>query len=282
VAAEDAPRPCRGAHSQFKEALSEDLHKRLVATVRQRAGPSFDERMQKALKEMKTKARAAEAEQRKNLSACVERGRSRPATAPVRPQSESPNQAAMLRQRVQTMRKARAGYSSQLDAMKGRMDRREPLFRVSDVTAAFEMQKRRQAERRQQLTDEENARWEQLRTMEENAANRPLLIENPTYRRPLAVNQSKSTSELPAPGHSWPPSALDRSDLDVDKRILRSVSTKSFRESSWGQTVKHIQEKTDNRQKLHEATYPPKKGVHPFTGHRLMYNVATKRRPLAA
>mmetsp|Transcript_130056 Transcript_130056/g.277791 ORF Transcript_130056/g.277791 Transcript_130056/m.277791 type:complete len:105 (+) Transcript_130056:107-421(+) len=81
------------AYSDFKQSLKVNLHKRLEQTVKQRVGPSFDERVDKAVKEMSHKAKACEAEQRKVLRDSVEKGRARPTCAPVRMADEAPKKA---------------------------------------------------------------------------------------------------------------------------------------------------------------------------------------------
>ena len=46
------------------------------------------------------------------------------------------------------------------------MHDREPLFRLSEVNAGFEMLRQQQEERRRELQREEHERWEHLRAME--------------------------------------------------------------------------------------------------------------------
>eukprot|EP00928_Gymnodinium_smaydae_P003303 TRINITY_DN11187_c0_g1_i2.p1 TRINITY_DN11187_c0_g1~~TRINITY_DN11187_c0_g1_i2.p1 ORF type:complete len:156 (+),score=32.42 TRINITY_DN11187_c0_g1_i2:135-602(+) len=132
------------------------------------------------------------------------------------------------------------------------------------------MQRRRQAERRQQLMDEERERWEHLRAVEESASKRPLLVEDggAPYRRPPGV----SLVAPPGASYATEPSATEASEIprarsagalrfDCDKRIAEAVSQRWFEESDWGRTVKAIKERADNRKKLHEIEYPMKKGV---------------------
>merc|ERR1712046_180738 len=98
--------------------------------------------------------------------------------APVRSRAETPNQNLMLQKRQKEMQELAIQYREQLEALRDKMDKREPLFRVSEVNAAFAMQKQRQEERRQQLAEDEHERWEHLRSVEEKVLNRPLLLED--------------------------------------------------------------------------------------------------------
>merc|ERR1719378_1007325 len=115
---------------------------------------------------MTEQMRATEAEQRKILAAAVEKGMSRPTSAPIRPAAESPNQLAILQERQRNMKELESQYAQDLSRLKDKMDRREPLFRLEKVEAAFEEMRKRQAGRRQQLTEEEHQQWEHLRSLE--------------------------------------------------------------------------------------------------------------------
>merc|ERR1740121_3424161 len=133
---------------------------------------------------MSKKARTIEAEQRKILNESVEKGRSRPTSAPFRPAAEAPNQQEMLHQRKSQMKQLEMEYSAQIGALNEKMSKRKPLFDLAEVRAAFDMQERRQRERRQELADLERKRREHLRDVESNASKRPLLIEGAQHRVP--------------------------------------------------------------------------------------------------
>jgi len=253
--------PSGGRHTQFKEALKHQLHKRLGTTVKARAGPSFQARVDAALKGINAKTHALESEQRKALQAAVEKGRSRPTSAPVRPNRLSPNQQAMLQDRIKKMKEQDEAYKKQMADMRKKMNDREPLFRLSDVQAGFEMLRLQQEERRRELQQEEHERWAHLRNVEESAFQRPLLIEDFNYRPPRA--ESSPTLRLQP----------DPESEDFDERIKAAIGGRWFQESDWGKKLKEMKEKVDTRQKLHEIEYPQKCDSHKLPKTRLMHSL---------
>ncbi|CAJ1457174.1 unnamed protein product [Effrenium voratum] len=251
----------QGRHTLFKDALKSELRTRLGKTVRDRAGASFEERVGAALKVIHTKRLAEETEQRKALQAAVEKGRSRPTSAPVRPSRLSPNQQAMLQERNKKMKEQDEAYKKQVAEMKRKMKEREPLFNVAEVQAGFEMLRQQQEERRRELQHEEHERWEHLRAVEGTAFQRPLLIEDFNYRPPRCALSTPSLRE-PAPDSE-----------DFDERLKAAVSGRWFQDSDWGKQLKQMKEKVDSRQKLHEIDYPQKCDSHKLPKTRLMHSL---------
>lgn len=259
-----------GAHTQFKEHLRQDLHKRLVTTTKQRAGPSFDERIDAAVKKMQASARVIETESRKNLTTAIEKGRARPVSAVHRKRCDDPDPDKMLRERRKKMKEDEAAYADKLDEIKDKMACREPLFRLSEVNAAFAMQRERARQRRQEMADDEHKRWEHMRELEGSAAKRPLLIEDPTYKAP-PKNKDPPVDEF---GNklTW-----GRESYDIDKRISRAISAPSFLKSDWHETVSQIKERADNRVKLHEEKYPGKGDMSfALSRARMMHGLAAQ------
>merc|ERR1712072_744940 len=85
-----------------------------------------------------------------------------------------------------------------------------------------------------------------LQSMQERVVNRPLLAES--YERPI---HTRSEQELRlVPNHTKP--------LPKDTIIKKSVSHPWFLESAWGKEVTAMRQRMDQRQKLHEISYPPK------------------------
>lgn len=277
-----------GAHSQFKEGLRQDLLKRVESTVRTRAGPSWDERMEKAVKGFQAKARASENEMKKNLTEAVERGRSRETSCPIRAASETPNQFAMLQQRKKAMREQELEYREQLDALRDKMEKREPLFRLSEVNSAFAMQRQRMEERKREMMRDEHERWEHLKSMEGKAASRPLLIEGIVHRAPKKTPAaSQSAPNLPdavGAADTGTPSRQaifgGREEYEKDIKIREAVSTKWFQQTEWAQTVREIRERANNRLKLHEIEYPCKGDRHALTRDRLRHSLPAQVPPV--
>merc|ERR1712232_1453123 len=164
------------------------------------------------------------------------------------------------------MREHEQAYKEQLENMHERIDSREPLFRVSEVKAAFSAQKQRSAARKNELAQEEHKRWQHLRNVERNAANSKLLIdggrssftrlhayrsepnlatvgEEASRRRPSTSSTSSSSKRSSSSGLSG---FSEREEYPSDLRLQNAVSRKWFRESGWGEKVREIQEKTSN------------------------------------
>jgi len=269
-----------GAHTHFKNSLKAELHKRVESTVRTRSGPSWDERIDKAKKEFKTKSAAVEGEMKKNLTEAIDRGRSRATSAPIRSASETPNQLAMLQQRKKKMAEMEQEYRESLGNLRDKMEKREPLFRLSEVNQAFRMQDERMRQRRRELAQDEHDRWEHLRKVEENAASRPLLIEDSAYRAP---KKTPAAPAAPAEGAAAAGSSPDRTttfggrmENPKDMKIRQAVSSRWFQQSDWGKQVAEIRYRADHRQKLHEIEYPNKGDRHALTRNRLMHTLPSQ------
>ncbi|CAK9080056.1 unnamed protein product [Durusdinium trenchii] len=272
LTSEDPLSPSGGRHTQFKEALKLELRSRLSKSVRSNAGLSFDERIEIAAKAKHDETSKQELAQRKVLQDAVEKGRSRPTSAPVRPSKLSPNQQAMLQERIRKMKEQEDAYKKQVLEMRQRMKDREPLFRLSEVQAGFEMLRQQQDERRRELQHEEHQRWEHLRAVEVNAFQRPLLIEDFNYRPPRARSECWDGRVSARDGTSrMEPSEPALDSEDFDERLRAAVAGRWFKESDWGKKLKEMKEKVDNRQKLHEIRYPQKCDSHKLPKTRLMH-----------
>mmetsp|Transcript_1911 Transcript_1911/g.4506 ORF Transcript_1911/g.4506 Transcript_1911/m.4506 type:complete len:275 (-) Transcript_1911:30-854(-) len=266
LTSEDPVSPNGGRHTQFKEALKHELRARLSKTVRSNAGLSFDERIEIAAKAKHDETSKQELVQRKALQAAVEKGRSRPTSAPVRPSKLSPNQQAMLQERMKKMKEQEDEYKKQVQEMRQKMNTREPLFRLSDVQAGFEMLRQQQEEKRRELQQEEHERWEHLRAVEVSAFQRPLLVEDFNYR-PQRDNFASTLREPPEP-------TIDSEDFD--ERLRAAVAERWFQESAWGKKLKEMKEKVDNRKKLHQIQYPQKCDSHKLPKTRLMHSLIAR------
>jgi len=266
----------QAAHAQFKDGLKADLHSRVSGTVRTRAGPSWEERMEKSVKGFQAKAKLSETEQKKVLTESIEKGRSRATSAPFRDASLAPNQQAMLLQRKKKMHELELEYREQMDALKDKMDKREPLFRLSEVNAAFEMQRERMLERKRQMTQAENENWAHLREIENSASSRPLLIEDAHYRAPKKkIEKSASSPDTKGIDASITPKAVfgGREEYEKDITIRTAMAASWYQNSDWAQKVREINERADTRVKLHEITYPNKGDGHALTRGRLMHTL---------
>jgi len=267
-----------GAHTVFKEGLKVELHSRVGATVKLRAGPSWDERMEKAVKGFQAKTRVSEGESKKTLSDAIEKGRSRATSAPIRSADQTPNSTAMLAARKKKMHDQETEYREQLDALRDKMEKREPLFRLAEVRDAFAMQRNRMEERKRQMVLDEHERWESLRLIEESAASRPLLIEDAHFKAPKKappagsasapdLKQDSTASRMPLN----PAVFGGREEYAKDKKIREAVNAKWYQQTSWAKEVAAIRDRADNRKKLHEEMYHNKGDAHAMTRNRLMH-----------
>lgn len=233
--------------------------------------------MEISMKAFQAKSRVVEGEAKKVLQDSIEKGRSRATSCPIRSSNESPNQQAMLRKRQKEMKDKEMEYREKLDQLRDKMEKREPLFRLSEVNAAFNMQRERMAERKRQLTQDEHDRWEHLRSLEESAASRPLLIEDGAFHS----KQKKTTTSASAPAIGGEANAIDKSmtttvfggreEYEKDVKIREAVSQKWFTQSDWAKQVQGIKDKVNSRPKLHEEKYPNKGDRHELTRNRLMH-----------
>merc|ERR1712187_179028 len=167
------------------------------------------------------------------------------------------------------MKQLEMEYSAQIGALNEKMSKRKPLFDLAEVRAAFDMQERRQRERRQELADIERKRREHLRDVESNASKRPLLIEGAQHRVPRGT-ATQSTPDSPAPAQGRPQSA-PHSGSGADARIFEAMSQPWFKQSEWAEELAMIKERANNRLKLHEIEYPPKGDGHRLARDRLKY-----------
>jgi len=274
--------PATGAHTQFKDHLRDKMLKRVEVVVKKRAGPSWEERMEKSMKGFAAKARVLEGEQKKALTESIERGRSRPTSAPTRLLSLSPNQQAMLRQRQKEMAQGESDYKVQMENLKDKMQKREPLYRLSEVNAAFAMQRQRMIQKKAEMAQDEHERWEHLRTMEERASERPLLIEESGLRAPKKVAPPSRPDTAPAGKQEFDDSAeksgatefFGKEEYECDTRIRSAWANEVASGSSWAMEVARIKDKVNNRLKLHEETYPNRGDSRALARSRLMHSSA--------
>jgi len=284
-----------------QDALKGHLNGRIRETLKEHTGPSFEERSRMAAKEFRMRAQAMEREQQKVLDEALERAKLRPCSSAVRPKEmipPTPEERAL--HHAQVIKKNNARYAKEKADREKRIKSREPLYKVSEVKAAFEEQERRQRERKKQLREEERLQWEHIQELKERVVERPLLVEE--YHRP----EHTRTVENPrlVPEHSKPTlleaqlhKALSAPDLadyrlaikqrqdvrpklheiqyppkkfvykprekvmsDMDKRLEELVQADWYKRSGWASQVAEIRQRQDDRPKLHEIAYPPKTG----------------------
>jgi len=156
-------------------------------SVKDRTGPSFDERLAAAVAVKNQQMRISEKEQWARIRECKEKGE-------VKSVSASPL-AAMAAQGmpdkvIRTMRNQQLqARKEQMDAMakdyarkkKAMMDKiqnREPLFKLSEVGKAQENLIAMAEKRKRDMRDEEKKRWEMLEEINRSVLARPLLMDS--------------------------------------------------------------------------------------------------------
>jgi len=245
--------------------------------------------MEKSVKGFKARAKVVEDEAKKNLSDAIEKGNSRATSCPHRDPKDAPNQEGMLRERMKQMKKCESDYKNTLDNLRDKMEKREPLFRLSEVNAAFAMQREKAAQKKREMAQDESERWAHMRSLEEKASTRPLLIEDYHYKAEKAKPvRSKSATDVKAGTEGAPApraTGMTNEELNIfeggddnpkDRKIQEAIGQKWFQNSDWAQTVRDIKERADNRQKLHEVKYPNKGDGHVLTRGRMMHTLPSQ------
>jgi len=245
--------------------------------------------MEKSVKGFKARAKVVEDEAKKNLSDAIEKGNSRATSCPHRDPKDAPNQEGMLRERMKQMKKCESDYKCTLDKLRDKMEKREPLFRLSEVNAAFAMQREKAAQKKREMAQDESERWAHMRSLEEKASTRPLLIEDYHYKAEKAKPvRSKSATDVKAGTEGAPaPRATGMTNEELNifeggdddpkmRKIQEAIGQKWFQNSDWAQTVRDIKERADNRQKLHEVKYPNKGDGHVLTRGRMMHTLPSQ------
>jgi len=228
--------------------------------IRERTGPSFEERINASAAAYRKKAKAVENLQKQAIEEAVQRAKARPCESPIRskdmmPPSVEERYAIRQKERVERERI----FAKEAIERKHRMDNREPLFKVSEVKAAFEMQKRRQAENRRRLREEEQSRGKHLEGLQEKVVHRPLLVES--YDRP---EHHRSAPDLRLiPNHT--------KETPLEAKVGKCVEQQWFLDSAWGKEVQAIRSRQDSRARLHEIPYPPKVFKAKTLGERELY-----------
>lgn len=231
----------------WKEKFQAKMHKRIQHTIKTRSGPSFEERSAERAAKFRKEAKTTEDEQTKIIEEAIARAKAKPCESPLRSKELTPPSIEVFgKQHAQTRRENEARYAEEYAQRKSKLDTREPLFRISEVEAAVEMQRQRRIKHKKELREDEEQRWAHLNSMQERVVHRPLLVE--AFERPV---HSKSATEVRLiPNHTKP--------LAIEDNIKKCVSATWFKESAWGKEVSGLKERMDARQRLHEIPYPPK------------------------
>lgn len=232
----------------WKAKFHAKMNRKIKQTISDRSGPSFEERVAVRSAKFRREAMATVNGQTQVIEAAIARAKARPSESPFRTKEETPPSIedwGHVHKQIRADNEAR--YGEEDAARQHRMNTREPLFRVSEVQAAFEMQEKRQAENKKRLRDDEKERWAFLAAMQEKVIDRPLLVEKFERER-----NTKSNPDIRLiPNHSKP--------VPLQATVSKCVSQKWFKESAWGKEVEALHARMDARPKLHEIAYPPKK-----------------------
>jgi hypothetical protein len=167
-----------------KGALKSQIVNLVKHSVKERTGPSFEDRLEHAVAMKSSEMRHAEKKQWRAIRECKEKGEdramkespfaniSKPPSAMMRHQQQQ-----LLAQRKQQMGVQVKEYMHQRRAMMEKIRNREPLFRLSEVKEANDLLQQKAAKRRQEMKDEEKKRWEMLEEINKSVLTRPLLMD---------------------------------------------------------------------------------------------------------
>jgi len=178
-----------GVHSRSAPELKSkvELKSQIVglvkSAVKDRTGPSFEERLDLAVAEKNIVMKASEKHQWSTIREAKERGemkstKSSPFNGLGNPEKAARQmRAQQLAQRKQAMDEQVRGYMRQRKAMMEKIKSREPLFKLSDVRGAQEQLAAQAAKRREDMREEERKRWEMLEEINRSVLQRPLLMD---------------------------------------------------------------------------------------------------------
>lgn len=154
-------------------------------TMRERVGPSFDRRMEAAVARKQQEMRELEREQRARIMEARENGMKKSQNAsPIAEfirAGEAPNsekQAQILEHRRKKMAEQSQAYRRQKEALQERLRNREPLFRISDVSAAQKQLQEKAQKRKMELLADEQKRWQHIEEINRKVLEKPLLMQH--------------------------------------------------------------------------------------------------------
>lgn len=153
-------------------------------SVKDRSGPSFDERLQVATSIKMAEMRKTEKEQNRVLREARCKGEQRALAASVFGagpldivHANADAQSRMLSDRKMQMSAMAKSYAKERRQMLERIRTREPLFRLSDVAAAKDDLRALSDKKKRQLQDDERQRWQDLEAIHASVLQRPLLMD---------------------------------------------------------------------------------------------------------
>jgi len=225
------------------------MNDRIRKVMKERTGPSFEARVAASAAKMAKEAREIENVQAKVIESAISRARARPTESPVRPlHLTPPSIEEMGKQHAQIRRENEQRYAKDHAERKHRMDTREPLFRLSEVAAAFDMQEERKREHRKALTDEENRRWDHLQQLQENVLDRPLLMEDPagggTHKLASSADETDPGQDTGNKDPNWK-AKFQRKLTKSIQQTIRERSGPSFEERIQARSAKFRKEAKD-------------------------------------
>lgn len=231
------------------EAYAAAVKGRIKTVVKERSGPSFDERIAAASSRMRKQANAEAKVQNEKINQAVAKAKARPNESSTRLKKDAPESIESRAARgLQVVKSETKEHWKKVQELRHRMATRDPLFKLTEVAAGFALMKQRQKDRQTQLKKDEADMWEFLNGMKIKVLDNPLLVEQ------ARAGDWLEKRAQDAMVRAWP---LERT-TPLDQKITRAMSDSSFTKSDWTRTVNGLREKMDNREKLHEITYPKK------------------------
>eukprot|EP00929_Paragymnodinium_shiwhaense_P046248 TRINITY_DN23543_c0_g2_i1.p1 TRINITY_DN23543_c0_g2~~TRINITY_DN23543_c0_g2_i1.p1 ORF type:complete len:605 (-),score=198.74 TRINITY_DN23543_c0_g2_i1:131-1945(-) len=223
------------------ELLRGDVRKKVQGTVKDRSGPSFEERIAEASKRMRKEAVGTERGMKDTIAQSMERGRGRPTSSPFRLKDEEPESVESRATRGRKEVKERTEkYWQEAEERKVRLANREPLYRLEEVAAGFAMLKERQEQRKKELRDDEEKRWGDIAKLQAKVMDRPFCMDNVrTFITPAELRKMASPVK----------------EFGIDIKVKNAVAKKNFKESAWFQQVEEIKRRSNERSPLSEINY---------------------------
>ncbi|CAE8581533.1 unnamed protein product [Polarella glacialis] len=176
-------------------------------TVSANTGPSFEKRLELAVQNKKVVMQQTEKTQRERIKQAMESGHKKqqlfsPLVELLRapPPDNETRQAQKLDEFKKEMAATDRKYRVEREALLEKMSTREPLFKLSDVSAAQDALAEAQRKRKVELEADEKNRWKEIEEVKQKALLRPTLCEWGTgglsFEKRQAIAVAKGLEQL--------------------------------------------------------------------------------------
>eukprot|EP00442_Polarella_glacialis_P059079 CAMPEP_0115142524 /NCGR_PEP_ID=MMETSP0227-20121206/60210_1 /TAXON_ID=89957 /ORGANISM="Polarella glacialis, Strain CCMP 1383" /LENGTH=339 /DNA_ID=CAMNT_0002551145 /DNA_START=166 /DNA_END=1185 /DNA_ORIENTATION=+ len=190
-----------------RNELKQQIRDMVKTTVSANTGPSFEKRLELAVQNKKVVMQQTEKTQRERIKQAMESGHKKqqlfsPLVELLRapPPDNETRQAQKLDEFKKEMAATDRKYRVEREALLEKMSTREPLFKLSDVSAAQDALAEAQRKRKVELEADEKNRWKEIEEVKQKALLRPTLCEWGTgglsFEKRQAIAVAKGLEQL--------------------------------------------------------------------------------------